>query len=376
MKEKDGSKLNCQSISGYVQKFLDYLEIERGHSELTIRNYELYLKRFCEFAKSHNVETPERVDLDLVSAWRQKLHRLKGENKPNLDRKTLNYHMISLRSFLKYLAKIDVKSMAPDKIELADTPDKTINFLESEEVKRILDSFNGKTPLSLRNRAILEVLFSTGIRVSELISMNRDEINLERGEFSVIGKGGKARLVFLSEESKEWLEKYLRRRHDDDKAVFIKEYSSPKQKEALEKIQGEKNEEEIETGDAVDDKLSQASEGEDQSKQQDKKFKETGKRLTSRQVERVVQRAAKLAGVVKTVTPHTLRHSFATDLLIGGADLRAVQSMLGHASVTTTQVYTHVTNQHLKEVHEKFHGQTLKHDAEPQKRVDKPEKKL
>lgn len=374
--ESKSLRSEIKSIKEYSAKFLDYLEIERGHSELTIRNYELYLRRFSEFAKNHNVETPERIDLDLVSAWRQKLHRLKGENKPNLDKKTLNYHMISLRSFLKYLAKIDVKSMAPDKIELADTPDRSINFLEAEEVKRILESFNGTTALSLRNRAILEVLFSTGIRVSELISMNRDEINLGRGEFSVIGKGGKARLVFLSEGSVEWLEKYLHKRHDDDKAVFIKEYSSQKQKKGLEKLEANKAQDE--DSDSQEEELDNierdlgGNKGEKVSKVKDIKLKEGGKRLTARQVERVVHRAAKLAGVVKIVTPHTLRHSFATDLLMGGADLRAVQSMLGHASVTTTQVYTHVTNQHLKDVHDKFHGRTIE-ESKPSEQVDKRE---
>ncbi|PIT97156.1 hypothetical protein COT77_02970 [Candidatus Berkelbacteria bacterium CG10_big_fil_rev_8_21_14_0_10_41_12] len=274
--------------------------------------------------------------------------------------------MIALRSFLKYLAKRDVKTMAAEKIELADTPDRNISFLEADEVERLLESYNGKTPISLRNRAILEVLFSTGIRVSELTEMDRDEINLGRGEFSVIGKGGKARLVFLSKEALGWLEKYLNHRHDSDKAIFVKEYASIRQKRALENAQLNKNRE---VGEERNSRFkaresSQTDAGEKISKIKDQEMQEGGKRLTTRQIERVVTRAAKLAGLVKKVTPHTLRHSFATDLLIGGADLRAVQSLLGHVSVTTTQVYTHVTNQHLKEVHEKFHGKTVRTEAD------------
>jgi len=309
-----------------IRDFLEYIELERGHSQLTIRNYSAYLEKFADFARENGVTAVSKIDLDLIKKWRLELHRR------GMSNKTLNYYMIAIRSFLKYLSKVDKKSLAPEKIELADTPDREIHFLEKDDVERVLEAFAGNKILDLRNRAILETLFSTGLRVSELTGLNRDEINLERNEFSVTGKGGKRRVVFLSPEANEYLKKYLDKRHDQDKAVFAK---LKVKKPAL-----------------SDSRTGQKLKSEEQKKS---KFEELGGRLTTRQVERIVKEAAKKAGVVKKTTPHTLRHSFATDILRSGADLRSVQSLLGHTSVTTTQVYTHVTDKHLREVHQRFH---------------------
>jgi len=300
-----------------IREFLEYIELERGHSQLTIRNYESYLTKFAEFAEKSSVKDVSKIDLDLIKKWRLALHRRK------LSIKTLNYYMIALRSFLKYLSKTDVESLVPEKIELADTPDREIKFLEKEELKRLLETNTGKNDKELRDRAILEVLFSTGVRVSELVALNRDQINLERGEFSVLGKGGKARVVFLSDSAVEWLDKYFKTRFDEDEAAFVKIKNA--------KLKMENGESKPET-------------------------KKSGGRLTARQVQRIVQDAAKKAGLVKQVTPHVLRHSYATDLLRAGADLRSVQSLLGHSSVTTTQVYTHITDKHLREIHRKYHS--------------------
>lgn len=299
-----------------IRDFLEYIELERGHSQLTIRNYDSYLNKFAEFAAESGVKNVQDINLDLIKKWRLTLHRR------NLSNKTMNYYMIAIRSFLKYLAKMDIKSLAPEKIELADTPERSIAFLEPEELERIRETYHGTSRLELRNRAILEVLFSTGVRVSELVKLNRDQINLDHEEFSVDGKGGKLRVVFLSEDAKGRVEQYLKSRHDKDKALFVKE-KKPDEKDIS-----------------------------------SKELSESGGRLTTRQIERVVQEAAKRAGIVKKVTPHVLRHSFATDILRAGADLRSVQSLLGHSSITTTQVYTHVTDKHLHEIHKKYHNKT------------------
>lgn len=289
-----------------IREFLEYIELERGHSRLTIRNYQAYLEKFMQFAEENGVKSVEKINLEILRKWRLELHRR------GLSAKTLNYYMIALRSFLKYLSKMDIASLAPEKIELADTPERQINFLNEDELLRLLEAFKDKNHIETRNRAIVETLFSTGLRVSELASLDQNQINLKQGEVSVSGKGGKRRVVFISESAKDWLAKYLSGRHDKQKALFIK---------------APKGVEEEESG-----------------------------RLTTRQIERIVQAGAKRAGIVKKVTPHVLRHSFATDLLRSGADLRSVQSMLGHSSVTTTQVYTHVTDKHLHEIHKKFHN--------------------
>lgn len=310
-----------------IRQFLEYLELERGHSQLTIRNYEAYLSKFAEFAQQNSVKNVDGIDLELIRKWRLTLHRKITNGNP-ISNKTINYYMIALRSFLKYLSKMDIGSLAPEKIELADTPERQIQFLEKEELVRLLDAFSGPDELELRNRAILETLFSTGLRVSELAKLDRESVNLKRGEFSITGKGGKARVVFLSDNAKYWIEKYMKTRLDNDKALFVKSADHP-------------------SANKLDAKKYDVTGG---------KLADTGLGLTSRQIERVVKEAAKRAGIVKKVTPHVLRHSFATDILRAGADLRSVQALLGHTSVTTTQVYTHVTDKHLREIHKKFHG--------------------
>lgn len=326
-----------------IRDFLEYIELERGHSQLTIRNYDAYLSKFAEFAEEKGVKSVKDIDLEIIKKWRLALHR------KNLGAKTLNYYMIAIRSFLKYLAKTDVKSLAAEKIELAETPEREIEFLEKKEVGRILKTNSGDNLLEFRNQAILEVLFSTGTRVSELVNLNIDQVNLERCEFSVLGKGGKRRVVFLSKSATDALKKYLAKRQDKDKAVFIRVVTVRK---------------------------------EDQEKET--------QRLTTRQVERIVQKAAKQAGIVKKVTPHTLRHSFATDILRGGADIRSVQHLLGHQNVTTTQVYTHVTDEHLREIHQKYHNRKDEDDefenetnskrkaqnSKPQLKTEKPSQKV
>ena len=233
---------------------------------------------------------------------------------PPLKKITQAYHLIALRNFLKYLAKRDVKTLTADKIELGKAGDRQIDFLENEEVERLLGSANGNSIKALRDRAILEILFSTGLRVSELCSLNRNSVNIKRGEFSVRGKGDKIRVVFLSESAQKAVANYLDKRKDVDEALFTRATSDKKQ--------------------ATSKDL----------------------RLTPRSIQRMVKHYAAKAGIVKNIHPHTLRHSFATDLLRNGADLRSVQELLGHANVTTTQIYTHITNTGLKEVHKAFHA--------------------
>ena len=299
------------NIAKLLTDFLEYLEIERCRSQKTIENYHHYLKRFLAWSK---ITSPEQITNDLVHAYRLYLNRLGEGSETTLKRSTQNYHLIAIRSFLKYLSKRDIKSLAPEKIEIGKNPTHEIEFLDSGEVGRLLESASGQNIKSLRDRAILELLFSAGLRVSELIHINRDQINLDRQEFSVRGKGDKIRIVFVSDGAKNAIEKYLAKRSDIDPALFI-HYSKKKKNEDQET-----------------------------------------KRLTARSIQRIVKSYAAAAGIVKDVHPHTLRHSFATDLLANGADIRSVQTMLGHSSITTTQIYTHVTNEQLKDVHSKYHA--------------------
>ncbi|MBI4709012.1 MAG: tyrosine-type recombinase/integrase, partial [Candidatus Portnoybacteria bacterium] len=234
-----------------------------------------------------------------------------------------NYHIIALRNFLRYLAKRDIKSLSAEKIELAKQSPRQVDFLEGDELERLLESPSGASPRALRDKALLELLFSTGLRVSELCKLNRNSVNLEKGEFSVRGKGEKIRVVFLSERAKKALRNYLNVRKDVDPALFIRYPKSKKPELAMAQIKD--------------------------------------LRLTPRSVERIVKHYATKAGITKKVTPHILRHSFATDLLTGGADIRSVQTMLGHSSITTTQIYTHITDKQLKEVYRAFHGKQRKH---------------
>lgn len=307
-----------------VQQFLEYLEIEKGRSQLTIRNYHLYLKKFLNWlieVSPQKIFSPSEITLDLIHRYRLWLNRQKIRGEKTLSLVTQNYYLIALRSFLKYLAKNDIQTLAPEKIELAKTDDRQITFLEGNDLENFLAAplqIDQPETIKFRDKAILELLFSTGLRVSELASLKKEDINLKKDEFTVRGKGGKWRIVFLSNQAKYWLKKYLETRTDIDPALFVRHDRASK-----------------ELG--------------------DRKIKKQNN-LTPRSIQRLVKKYAQIAGITKKVTTHTLRHSFATDLLTGGADLRSVQVLLGHANVNTTQIYTHVTDQHLKEVYQAFHG--------------------
>jgi site-specific recombinase XerD len=304
-----------------VKQFMEYLQIEKNRSKLTRINYKHYLRRFVFFAQDQGVRTPQEIDLELIRSFRLFLSNF-TENGAPLKIITQSYHLICLRSFLKYLARRDIESLAAEKIELPKIGSRQVEFLAVDEVGRLIEATaSEKNELSrLRDRAILEMLFSTGLRVSELTHLKRDQVNLKRGEFAVRGKGDKLRVVFLSAPAAKAIEKYLDARDDNSKALFIRH---------REKLSVEKQIE---------------SQGQAQ----------TG--LTSRSIQRLIKKYALLAGIVKKITPHTLRHSFATDLLQNGADIRAVQEMLGHASISTTQIYTHLTNKRLRDIHEAFHN--------------------
>lgn len=306
-------------LSDLIQDFLEYCEIEKGHSELTIRNYEHYLYRFLEYLEEGKSRpaTPKSITLDKIRSYRLYLNRLEGTDGEQMKKITQNYHLIAIRALLKYLARKDIDVLSAEKIELADAKRKQIGFLDSREIDDLISAprnYSKKPEVMARDEAILETLFSTGLRVGELVSLNRDQVNLKRGEFSVRGKGQKDRVVFLSPSATSALLAYIKTRKDNLEPLFI-HYGGVKD-------------------DENDDYM----------------------RLTSRSVQRLVLKYAKLAGITKKVTPHTLRHSFATDLLQSGADIRSVQEMLGHSSITTTQMYTHVTNQQLREVHKAFHA--------------------
>lgn len=298
-------------ISELIIDFVEHLEVERGRSQKTAENYHLYLQRLVEFAGDIPVS---KITSEIVRKYRLWLNRYENGAGEGLSPLTQSYHLIALRSFLAYCSKRDIETLTPEKIELPKVKRKQVSFLSGDETERLIDSIETNTPQDLRDRAIVELLFSSGLRVSELCNLNRDHINLKRGEFMVRGKGQKDRPVFISPEASEWLAAYLDTRTDTAIPLFIR-YSGFK------------------TGDSKGESF----------------------RLTPRSVQRIVQHYAKLAGITKKVSPHTLRHSFATDLLMNGADLRSVQSMLGHSNISTTQVYTHVTDQHLREVHQKFH---------------------
>ncbi|OGI87262.1 hypothetical protein A2995_01130 [Candidatus Nomurabacteria bacterium RIFCSPLOWO2_01_FULL_33_24] len=284
------------------RQFLEYLEIEKGYSLKTIENYERYLNKFFEFSKIKNII---EINDDKVREFRLYL------NRQDLKKNTQNYYLISLRSFLRYLMKRNVKVLSPDKIELAKIKERSLDLISTDELERLLLAPEGSDEKSLRDKAILELFFSTGLRVSELASLNRD-IDLKKDEFSIRGKGEKIRLVFLSETAKTAIKKYLDKRTDMEESLFLR----------LVKSKNENNE----------------------------------IRLTPRSIERIVKHYAIKAGISKKVTPHIIRHSFATDLLQNGADIRSVQMMLGHTNISTTQIYTHITDRQLKNVHKSFHN--------------------
>lgn len=305
-----------QDLKKLKTEFLEYLEIERGRSLKTVENYDRYISRFLAFSKITN---PARITEQTVREFRLNLNR-PGANqgsreKDGLKLKTQNYYLIALRAFLKFLRKRNIESLNPERIELAKVGARDLDLITADELTRLMESPNNTSLPELRDRAILELLFSTGLRVSELCRLNRD-LDLSRDEFSVRGKGEKVRIVFLSPASKIAIRTYLAKRTDVDEALFVQHGK---------------------TGTTDRDR-----------------------RLTVRSVERMVKQRAVKAGITRKVTPHVIRHSFATDLLENGADLRSVQALLGHASITTTQVYTHITDKHLREVHKNFHGKRRK----------------
>ncbi len=312
------------NIKDLKSQFLEYLEIEKSRSQKTAENYNHYLDRFLDWAK---ITEPSEITDDLVRSFRFYLSRFEDANGKKLKKITQNYYIISIRSFLKYLAKRDIQTLQAEKVEIGKSSSKEIEFLEAEEVERILEAASGSSFKALRDRAILELLFSAGLRVSELTSINRDKLDLKNREFSVRGKGDKIRVVFVSDGAAKALKSYLDKRTDIDPALFVRD------EKALKKF--------------VSDKPVKVK-------------KNNGLRITPRSIQRIVKYYAAKAGIIKDVHPHTLRHSFATDLLMNGADIRSVQEMLGHSSITTTQVYTHVTNKQLKEVHQAFHARRRK----------------
>ena len=311
------------SLEPLIDDFLEYMEVEKGRSPLTIREYRHYLSRFLDWLKTNSKATgPDDITSELIRRYRLYLAHLCNPYGTLLKRVTQTYHIIALRAFLRYLlVQRDIATLSPDKIELPKQSQRLVTFLNSEQLERLLKSPEISDEAGLRDKAILETLFSTGLRVSELVRLNRDQINLDRKEFGVRGKGDKLRVVFLSDTAAQWLERYLQTRKDSFKPLF-RRYSG---------------------------RVDTIKDGEKM-------------RLTARSVQEIVKKYAKRCGLPIEVTPHTLRHSFATDLLIGGADLRSVQEMLGHESIRTTQVYTHVTNRHLKEVHKAFHNRNKRRE--------------
>ncbi len=297
-----------QNILDLKRRFLEYLEIEKGRSLKTVENYDRYIGRFLDFAK---IKSPSEVTGEKVREFRLHLNRQENYKKENLKKNTQNYHLIALRSFLKHMSKNDIETLAPEKIELAKTEMRELDLISKNEFDRMMDFSKDKNPDSigtLKEKAMLDLLFSTGLRVSELCSLDQD-LDLDSDEFTIRGKGGKVRLVFMSDESRNSIKKYLNKRHS-----------------------------------SKDQKLNEAL-----------FISTSGNRINPRAVQRIIKKRAIAAGITKKVTPHTMRHYFATNLLQNGADIRSVQMMLGHASINTTQVYTNISDKYLKEIHKKFH---------------------
>ncbi|MEK7060276.1 MAG: site-specific tyrosine recombinase/integron integrase [Patescibacteria group bacterium] len=309
------------SLKQLKTQFLEYIEIEKGRSLKTVENYDRYLVRFLEFIKN---DDPEKINDTVIKEFRLWLNRqpLKNLGRPDetLGKKTQNYYLISIRAFLKYMARQGIKTLPAERIELAKVTERSLDLITSEELKRLLETPRGNELKDLRDRAILELLFSTGLRVSELCSLTRD-MDLRSDELSIRGKGGKIRIVFISDKAKDTLQQYLSKRKDMDNALFVKI-------------------------------------GKNIPKTMSKKGENLG--VTKRTIERIVKQLAIKAGISKKVTPHVIRHCFATDLLQNGADIRSVQIMLGHSNISTTQIYTHVTDKQLLEVHKKFHNKNSK----------------
>lgn len=317
-----------KKLNTLLKEFLEHIEIERNRSPKTLQNYKFYLGRFIEWFGN---KYPKEVTGEDVRKYRLWLNRLVDVHGEPLKKNTQNYHLIALRAFLKYLSKRDIEALAPEKIELMKMPDRDVVFLDEADINRLLEAplllaktnsyrltgpFSEAARIIMRDKALLELLFSTGLRVSELAKLSKEDINLERDEFTIKGKGQKNRVVFLSEQSKYWIKQYIKARNDMNPFLFVSHDKNKKSRN---------------------------------NNQEDKP-------ITPRTIQRTVQKYAKVAGITKPVTPHTLRHTFATDLLQNGADIRSVQTMLGHSSITTTQIYTHITDKQLKNIHKKYHG--------------------
>ena len=304
------------SLNEHIDSFLEYLEIEKNCSKLTIRDYRHYLDTFENWqTTSLPGQTLEKLSLADIRKYRVYLANRVDDKGRTLKKVTQNYYVIALRSLLRFLIKNDVKTLEPSKIDLPKTESRSLKFLEREQIDRLVTMPDTSKEDGVRDRAILELLFSTGLRVSELVNLNHDQINIERREFGVIGKGGRARVVFISDRAAEWVDRYVNMRVDVFKPLFIR-YSGA----VIEEDEGEKM------------------------------------RLTVRTIERIVKKYVQMARLPVDATVHTMRHSFATDLLTNGADIRSVQEMLGHKNIATTQIYTHVTNKQLRDVHKAFHS--------------------
>ena len=305
------------TLSDLKRQFLEYLEIEKGRSIHTVTNYDHYLSRFLEYSK---VSDPKKLTEEMVRDYRLWLNRQPGtkvgRQVDTLKRKTQNYYLIALRAFLKYLRRRGVDSLNPERIELAKVPERSLDLISPAELTRLMEAPEQNTLVGMRDSAMLELLFSTGLRVSELCGLSQEDVDLSRDEFSVRGKGDKVRVVFLSDTAREAIRGYLKERKDFDDAMFVQYGKNAKQTS----------------------------------------IKNKDLRLTPRSVQRIIKKYATIAGITRKVTPHVIRHSFATDLLSNGADLRSVQALLGHAHIGTTQIYTHVTDKHLRDIHKKFHS--------------------
>lgn len=311
------AKLTGQTLPAQINEYLEHIEVERNLSALTIRDYALYLNRFATWAKTYNLKSIQDLDLYGVKKYRLHLARIQTQKGEPISSRTQAYYIIALRSFLKWLTKMDVPVLPPEKIDLPKAEPPVMHFLAPDQMLRLMQQPDIHTIQGLRDRAILEMLFSTGLRVSELVGLDRDTVNLERREFGVLGKGRKIRVVFLSEESADWLERYLGQRTDHWTPVFIRHAKGIDPSDDGEKM-----------------------------------------RLTSRSVQRIVEKYRKKAAIPVKITPHGIRHTFATDLLRNGAGLRDVQELLGHKNLATTQIYTHVTKPELKKIHDKFHSRS------------------
>jgi site-specific recombinase XerD len=308
--------MNNEALPELISQFLEYLEIEKNCSKLTIRDYRHYLDVFNEwFDTTLPGKSLKDLDLQTIRKYRVFLANRADDKNMTLKRVTQNYYVIALRSFLRFLIKNDYQTLEPSKIDLPKTESRSLKFLEKEQVDRLVTAIDTSKEEGIRDRAILELLFSTGLRVSELAKLNHDQVNLERREFGVIGKGGRARIVFVSDRAADWIKRYMNERKDAFKPLFIR-YSG----KVVEENGGERM------------------------------------RLTVRSIERIVKKYVRKSRIPVDATVHTLRHSFATDLLTNGADIRSVQEMLGHKNIATTQIYTHITNRQLHDVHKHFHS--------------------